>query len=258
MMKSIFPYLLLTALLFSSSFSGPVTKNIFIIFMGDSITEGTALSNPEKDAPGVYTTQILRLKKGINGIEQSNQGFSGHTTIDFLPASNTDFPKTLTAAHAISRAPETLLLFSIMLGTNDSAISGPNGSPVSPAEYKKNLQLIISGLLQKFPAARVVLQYPIWYSPNTHNGARYLQEGLSRLQSYYPQLDDLVKEFAASYPHHVYAGSKSGFDKFRKRKEELFIAENGNSGTFYLHPNEKGSEELAKIWVKGIENAIKD
>ena len=111
-------------------------------------------------------------------------------------------------------------------------------------------------LLQHFPDAKVVLQYPIWYSPNTHNGSRYLQEGLSRLETYYPQLDELVKKFAISDPNHVYSGSKSGVEIFRKKKEELLIAENGNSGIFYLHPNENGSKELAKIWVEGIKTAI--
>jgi lysophospholipase L1-like esterase len=239
------------------SFTQPTGKKLQVVFMGDSITEGTAMQNPEKDAPGVYAAELLRGLKNISSVEQSNQGFSGHTTLDFLPAANSDFPKTLAAVEHFTSGADALLVFSIMLGTNDSAISGPNGSPVSPEDYKKNLQMIISELLSRYPKAMVVLQYPIWYSPNTHNGARYLQEGLSRLESYYPKLDELVKEYAVSHPKQVYGGSVSGFNYFRKNKESLLIAEKGNSGTFYLHPNEKGSKELAKIWVKGIKAAIK-
>jgi len=256
-MKYVFTVFLTFSILILTSFSNLKGKKLHIIFMGDSITEGTAMANPEKDAPGVYAAEILRGHKKIAQVEQSNQGFSGHTTVDFLPSSNTDFPRTLAAAENFSKDRGSLLIFSIMLGTNDSAISGPNGSPVSPADYKQNLQVIIRELIQRFPNAKVVLQYPIWYSPNTHNGARYLQEGLSRLESYYPQLDTLVKEFGVTYPHHVIGGSKTGLTHFKEKKEELLIAENGNSGTFYLHPNEKGSKELAKIWVKGIENAIR-
>lgn len=256
-MKQVFTILLTCSLLILTAFSNPKGKKLHIIFMGDSITEGTAMADPEKDAPGVYAAEILRGQKKIARVEQSNQGFSGHTTVDFLPSSNADFPKTLAAAENFTKDQGSLLIFSIMLGTNDSAISGPNGSPVSPADYKQNLQVIIRDLLQRFPNARIVLQYPIWYSPNTHNGARYLQEGLSRLESYYPQLDTLVKEFGITHPHQVFGGSKTGLTYFKEKKEELLIAENGNSGIFYLHPNEKGSWQLAKIWVKGIENAIR-
>lgn len=255
-MKYAITIFLTFSILILASFSNLKGKKLHIIFMGDSITEGTAMADSEKDAPGVYAAEILRGQKKITRVEQSNQGFSGHTTVDFLPSSNTDFPRTLSAAENFSKDRGSLLIFSIMLGTNDSAISGPNGSPVSPENYKQNLQVIIQNLLQRFPKARVVLQYPIWYSPNTHNGARYLQEGLSRLESYYPQLDMLVKEFSLTHPHQVFGGSKSGLTYFKEKKEELLIAENGNSGTFYLHPNEKGSSELAKIWVMGIENAL--
>lgn len=250
---------LLVFLLFAvSSFSLTTRKKVNIVFLGDSITEGSALLNPLKDAPPVFAGNLLRTKKSFSAVQIANNGYSGHTTLDFLPATNKDFPLVMASANAFAQDTEATLLFSIMLGTNDSAIFGPNGSPVSPADYKKNMQVIIDNLLHEFPQAKIIIQYPIWYSPNTHNGARYLQEGLDRLESYYPQLDELVREYNSAYPQRVYAGSKSGFDYFRKKKEALLIPEKGNSGTFYLHPNEKGSEELAKIWVKGIEKAIKD
>lgn len=37
----------------------------------------------------------------------------------------------------------------------------------------------------------------------------------------------------------------------------MFKAEDGKHGTFYLHPNAKGSKALAGFWAKGILNAIK-
>lgn len=249
------PVVLMCMVVLFNAFTHKPGKNLRIIFIGDSITEGSAMANPEKDAPGVYAASILRKAGGIASVEPANLGFSGYTTVDFLPVTNTVFSKVLEAAEK-SGAAGNELVFSIMLGTNDSAIEGPNGSPVSAQDYKQNLQAIINELLRKFPAAKFVLQYPIWYSPNTHNGARYLQQGLSRLESYYPQLDTLALEYAASHPKQVIAGSKKGFDLFMQKKEILLIPEKGNSGIFYLHPNEKGSEELAKIWATGLSEAV--
>jgi hypothetical protein len=55
----------------------------------------------------------------------STQDHNGHTTEDFLPATGTDFP----AAERTARTPLALLpgkpMFFVMLGTNDSAQSGP-------------------------------------------------------------------------------------------------------------------------------------
>lgn len=254
-MKSAIAIISCMSILFLA-FAAKPGKNIRIIFIGDSITEGTAMANPEKDAPGIYAAAMLRKAAGIATVDQANLGFSGFTTVDFLPATNTVFPKVVEAAGQ-STNPGGELIFSIMLGTNDSAIDGPNGSPVSAEAYKRNLQVIIDELLQKFPAAKFVLQYPIWYSPNTHNGARYLQEGLTRLESYYPQLDALVKEYAGAHPNQFFGGSKKGFSYFKRNKETLLIPEKGNSGTFYLHPNEKGSAELGRIWAIGINEAIR-
>jgi lysophospholipase L1-like esterase len=247
---------LILVVVFSAFIPAP-GKHLQVVFMGDSITEGTAMANPAKDAPGVYAAALLRAMPGVASVDQANLGYSGHTTVDFLPATHSDFDSTVAAVQHFKTSPEALLIFSIMLGTNDSAIDGPNGSPVSPADYKKNLHLVIAALFSKFPNARVVLQYPIWYSENTHNGSRYLKEGLNRLQSYYPQLNQLVKELSGMYAGKVFAGSTAGMTIFKEKKLSLLIAEKGNSGIFYLHPNEKGSEVLGKIWIEGIAKAIR-
>lgn len=62
-----------------------------------------------------------------------------------------------------------------------AACTGTNGAPVSAEQYESNMQLIIDSLCFRFPEAKVVLHYPIWYSPNTYNSAMYLKEGLKRL-----------------------------------------------------------------------------
>ena len=35
-----------------------------------------------------------------------------------------------------------------------------------------------------------------------------------------------------------------------------FRPEDGNAGTFYLHPNKKGAESLGRFWGDGIYQAL--
>jgi len=139
-----------------------------------------------------------------------------------------------------------------MLGTNDSAITGPNGSPVSPESYRQNLTMIADRLLSAFPGCIVILQRPIWYSPNTYNHSKYLREGLSRLQTYFPQIDQLAATYAVTNPGQVFTGDKKGFKYFRKHYLTDLQPEQGQAGTFYLHPNKKGASVLGELWGKSI------
>ncbi|HTD39348.1 MAG TPA: hypothetical protein VK671_01920, partial [Mucilaginibacter sp.] len=143
------------------------------------------------------------------------------------------------------------------LGTNDSAIAGPNGSPVSAGQYRNNLKIIIDRLLQHFPHSKIIIQKSIWYSPNTYNGSMYLQEGLTRLQSYFPQIDKLVAEYKTSYPGHVFASDKRAFDYFSSHYSTDLIPEQGHEGIFYLHPNSKGASALGQFWCEAIYQFIK-
>jgi lysophospholipase L1-like esterase len=98
------------------------------VFIGNSITQGAQLKDPVQEAPPVQTVQWLQKQEGIDRVNMSNQGVSGLTTVDFLPASQTFFPKVKMAMEALqAEHPDATLLFSMMLGTNDSANSGPNG-----------------------------------------------------------------------------------------------------------------------------------
>jgi len=239
-----------------TSFSGKKDQKINIVFIGDSITEGSALADPKTEATPLYVAEVLKHRKGISSVNISNRGFSGHTTVDFLPKNNIDFPKVVQAADSYAQDKSSVLLFSIMLGTNDSAMFGPNGAPVQAAQYKDNLNVLINTLIEKYPGAKFIIQYPLWYSPNTHNNAGYMQEGLNRLSSYFSQIEALYAEYKLSHPNRVYLGNKGVFGFFQKNHKKLFKAENGKHGTFYLHPNAEGSKALAEFWVKGILKAI--
>ena len=231
-------------------------KYLNIVFIGNSITYGAGLKNPVREAPPVRAAIYLGKQPFVGTVRYSNQGVSGSTTVDFLPETHTLFDKVTAAADQFQDEDWATLVFSVMLGTNDSAIKGPNGSPVAPAQYRKNLQVIIDALLERYPQALVVVHQPLWYSPNTHNGSLYLEEGLERLQSYFPEIRQLLEHYAASHPRRVFPGDTEGFDYFRQHYRETFQAEDGNSGIFYLHPNAGGAQTLGEMWGKAIYHAV--
>lgn len=200
--------------------------NLNIVFIGNSITHGSGLKDFKTMAPPNFTLQFLQESRQFGDIKISNQGVSGYTTVNFLPETNTVFNKVEDAARSFSNK-NAQLLFSVILGTNDSAIQGPLGAPFSPENYQHNLKTIADKLLQDFPGCKIVFHHPLWYSTNTYNGSKYLAEGLARLQSYFPQIDSLVKNYDKTNPHQVFLGDKKGFAYFQKNHEALMQHENG-------------------------------
>lgn len=250
-------WLLLLCLCIPVWASAQKDKKLNIVFIGNSITQGALLAHPEKDAPPVQTGLWLNRQASIAEVNISNQGVSGYTTIDFLPASQTCFPKVKGAMAELNRQhPGAIQIFSIMLGTNDSAENGPNGSPVSAPQYYTNVKAIIDELLSAFPKALFVLHRPTWYSSNTYNGARYLANGQKRLESYYPQLQQLVKDYAGKLPGQVFMGDTEATMYFQTHHLSELVPEEGYAGTFYLHPNRQGAANLASFWGKAIYKAI--
>lgn len=231
--------------------------NLNIVFIGDSITEGTGLDDPKTEAAPVQATAFLRQQGKFGKVTFANQGVSGFTTVDFLPATAKAFNNVKKAADDFYADKEATLVFSVMLGTNDSAIKGPNGSPVSPPAYRSHLKAIADRLLADYPNTKIVLHRPVWYSPNTQNNSKYLQEGLNRLQQYFPEIDALVKDYAATHPEHVFAGDKQAFAYFKKHHKTNFRLETGEQGIFFLHPNKQGAIALGQFWGKAIEKIIR-
>ena len=83
-----------------------------------------------------------------------------------------------------------------------------------------------------------------------------MEEGLNRLQTYFPVLDKLVIAYASGKPHRVFSGDKNAFNYFKINAINLFQKEKGNAGIFLLHPNEKGAQQLGVFWAKGIDAAL--
>ncbi|MEP6595732.1 MAG: GDSL-type esterase/lipase family protein [Ginsengibacter sp.] len=237
---------LLIIALYSFDFS--INPKINIVFIGDSITQG----EQAEGAPPAYATGFLKKQPGLGDVKFSNQGVSGCTTVDFLPSTATHFREVEKAADTLYADKQATLIFSIMLGTNDSAIDGPLGSPVSSGSYLNNLSIIIDSLLRHYPDSKIIIHYPLWYSPNTYNTSKYLQEGLTRLQTYFPIIDSLVKKYSKTNSGHVFGGDKNAFGYFKQHHLSHMLKENGQQGIFYLHPNEEGAKELGKFWGKAI------
>jgi lysophospholipase L1-like esterase len=232
----------------------PPTSPVYdIVFCGDSITAGATLANTATQASAVQCMQSLGTRFNL-AVRMSNQGHSGHTTVDWLPSSNpsSDFQLAISAAASLEVAQPGQLVFSIMLGANDSAESGPNGSPVSPASFLANLKAITGQFLMKYPSALIFVHYPTWYSTNTDNGAVYLAAGLARLQSYFPEIDNLISYGAANFPGHIFGGDKLAFTNFSDNYLTELTPESGYQGTFYLHPNALGAMVLGRFWANAI------
>lgn len=222
-----------------------------LIFIGNSITEGALHTNKGLTAPPVVAAEMVESMLSQD-VHFRNCGRSGATTVDFLPAEQKDFVRVERAIKEIQALSYEPIVFSIMLGTNDSANFGPNGSPVSNADYKKNLMTMIARLRELCPEALFVLHRPIWYSPNTHNASQYLVAGQKRMVDYTNILIEIANE-----NQDVRLGDSDAFDFFQLRHRRYMFAEDGKAGIFYLHPNEAGARKLARYWSRAIVKAIR-
>ncbi len=229
-------------------------KSLKVVFIGDSITQGALLQDAGTEGPAAQACGHL----GRNGevkVSYRNCGVSGMTTVDFLPVRDGLFKRVRNAAAELA-GEEGQLVFSIMLGTNDSANTRTTGAPVLPDVYYTNMKSIIDDLLHLHPSAKFVIHCPIWYSPNTYNGAMYLKSGLERMQSYVPMLEKLVAHYGGSNSGQVFMGDRQAFDFFKANHQTHLYPENGNAGTFYLHPNAQGAAALGKFWAEAIQNVL--
>jgi lysophospholipase L1-like esterase len=241
-----------------SSFRLQTTDGYYnIVYIGDSITQAGGVKDNQINGPAAQCTAYLLKKNIFKNVQFSNQGRSGFTTVDFLPSTKRAYPKVIEAANTFYNDKSATLLFSIMLGTNDSAIKGPNGSPVSPEHYHDNLKTITDSLFKRYPDCKVIYHNPLWYSDSTRNTSTYFVEGRERLQSYMPQLKLLVSEYKTTHPGQVFLGDKKGFNYFKKNHLTDMSTQNGPSGVFYLHPNQKGSAALGELWAKAIAKVLK-
>lgn len=223
-----------------------------LIFIGNSITAGALHADKNKTAPPVIAADYVG-KMLSTDVHFRNCGRSGATTLDFHPTQKRDFKRVEKAIEEIKALSYEPIIFSIMLGTNDSANFGPYGSPVSNEDYKVNIMAMVARIRELCPNAIFVLQRPIWYSPNTHNASQYLVAGQKRMVAY----TDILVEIANENDD-IYLGDCDAFDFFSAKYRKYMFAEDGKAGVFYLHPNEAGAKKLAHYWARAIAKVCKD
>ena len=231
-------------------------RKVNIVFIGNSITYGAEI-NHQTEAPPVRVGEQLTAEGYEVNIR--NCGVSGSTTVDWLPERNSRIFQYMIGAADELAQKDGALVFTMMLGTNDSAIDCCTGAPVAPKDYSANVRKIVDYLLNRYPTAKFIINYPLWYHPHTYNATRYLHQGLERLQTYLPEIDALCKEYKKAKPQRVFQGSRKTFRAFENRTD-LFVPENsslGNGVKFYLHPNPQGAIILAHFWAESIKKVIK-
>ena len=230
-----------------------------IVYIGDSITFGANHFSPKTTAPPVIASKFLQDNLAGKKVHFANCGVGGATTIDFLPNKKHLFTNVQKVADRFLKYTNNSdpIIFSILLGTNDSASKGINGAPLLPQQFHQNLGLIINELLDRYPSSKIVVHKPIWFSNNTYNGAMYMQDSLDRLISYSPEIDSLIEEYSIINPNSVFLGDTEGFAHFKNNYLTDHTPEKGNAGTFYLHPNKNGSAKLGELWGKTILQVIK-
>jgi len=228
------------------------SKKLSLVFLGDSITEGSRFAEGNASPP--FRCAAYLATNGYDDVTVANCGVRGYMTIDFMPKGK-QFPKVVESAAPFKDAKDTELIFSIMLGTNDSALRGDD-APISPEDYRRNMKEIVDKLLADYPTAKIVIHRPIWYSPTSHAWT-YLLEGQLRLRAYFPEIESLVDYYSqSSAKDRVFLGDVNAFNFFKSNIDSAFAEEKGPAGTFFLHPNKRGADILGRFWGAAIKSVI--
>jgi lysophospholipase L1-like esterase len=225
--------------------------NLDIVYIGNSITQGSQLGNPEEEAPPATASDYLRRKSGVGHVSFLNQGRSGSTTEDYLPGKEA-LNEVIARTRLFHKYSDRSLIFTISLGT----IHNEKDFPENTEQYQKNLKLIGDKLLYEFPECKIIFMQPIWYSPVTYSSTGYMAEGLARLQSYFPELQSLVLNYSQIKPGQIFLADIKAFAYFRNNYLTELIPERGNARSFYLHPNKKGAHVLGKLWGEAIYQSL--
>lgn len=231
-----------------------------VVFIGNSITYGALHSERELTSPPKQCARWLSGQEGIDTIYFSNCGKNGRTTYHFLPREEDVIPagdKTQFAEvvgntrRLVDEHPGLPLLFSIMLGTNDS-VERKNNRHTSPTDYANNLCAIIDTLLRLWPDAHVVLHKPIWYTPDyvTKSGSVASKKSLRLIGDYEKTFPEVVSRCKKGQVH---IGDSEAYRHFEQHWQTDINEEKDARGhSYWLHPNEQGAAKLAELWGEAI------
>ena len=243
----------------------PRQQSANIVFIGNSITYGALHQQRELTAPPTQCARWLSGQADIDTVYFRNCGRSGKTTYHFLPREQDVVPagdKTYFAdvvaktRELVSDHPTLPLIFSIMLGTNDT-VERPRNKHTTPDDYANNLCAIIDSLLALWPNAHVVLNKPIWYTPDyvTKNKSVGTKQSLELLDAYFKTFPLVMSRCK---PGHVHIGDNDAYRYFEKHWQTDIIEEkDSRDQSYWLHPNERGAAKLAEFWGKAILPVVK-
>lgn len=258
--------LMLTMPLLMAATGAKAQKSANIVFIGNSITYGALHEQREQTAPPAQCARWLAQQEGIDTVYFRNCGRSGRTTYHFLPrqedvvpaGDKTYFGDVVSKARQLTKEhPGLPLLFSIMLGTNDT-VERLKNSHTTPENYARNLCTIIDSLLAHWPDAHVVLNKPIYYTPDyrTKGGSVASKKSLKLIGEYYRMFAQVVEHCK---PGHVHIGDSDAFGYFEQHhKTDVFEEKDVRGKSYWLHPNEQGARRLAEFWGKALLPVIKD
>ena len=237
-----------------------------IVFIGNSITYGALHEHRDVTAPPAQCAKWLSEQEDIDSVYFRNCGRSGRTTYHFLPnaadvipaGDKTYFGDVVAKTRDLVKQHSGLpLIFSIMLGTNDS-VERKHNSHTTPDNYVNNLVAIIDSLLTLWPDAHVVLNKPIWYTPDyvTKGGSVASKQSQNLIGVYADRLVDVVSRCKVG---HVHLGDKNAYGYFKKNwKTDINEEKDARGKSYWLHPNEQGAVKLAEYWGKAILPVIKN
>ena len=151
----------------------------------------------------------------------------------------------------------------IMLGTNDSQDS----VATSPAQYKANIQAIISAMKANRADMKIVLNKPLWFRPDTGYTTNFSTASLGRIAQYHSILEqfadgtNVVVGGLAAYNEiqaHGWTGSPGQKNPANATASYPPAATGSQSYlTDGLHPYDGGSEMIAKLeWGPNAMNAL--
>ncbi len=215
-----------------------------IVFVGDSITYGYLLSDPQKEAPPVQTVAWLKEQAGVGRVQMKNCGRNGYRSDQFLPeAVDSAWPLVQAAGTAFQKDGGTLV-FSMMLGANDSALATH-----TPEKFGQHLASLVALIITNFPSAQVVIHHPIFLSkvPSSHP---------ERLKTYCPVIDEQVTSMSEPYSKRVFVGDTKAWNYFAEHHQTLYFEEIRDRKPYYVHPNKQGSVILGAYWGKAIYETV--
>jgi len=226
----------------------PRPRNLNIVFIGDSITSGYLMKFPERDAPPVYAAAWLKGQLGVTNVLFRNCGKPAYRTDQFLPDQvNSAWGGVKQAGESYRNVPGTLI-FSVMLGANDSAGNGDTERH-SPARFKADMKRLVEALRGSFPESVVVIHHPTGYTKAPGTNPEYLAR-------YKQAINSLVGEVAGAHSGRVFLGDVSAWAFFDANMETHWFKETRCGVPYYVHPNELGAGVIGGLWGKAILQAV--